>query len=316
MCKWYDILISIIVPVYNVEKELPKCIESLLNQTYENIEIILVNDGSTDTSCIICDEYAKRDSRIRVIHKDNGGLSDARNTGINISKGEYLLFVDSDDNIEVDSCERFIKALDKRKVDIVVGEARRIEGNDIYYLMHSNLIDGKEYSSKEYIKLAIQALEWYAPSCFNMYNRDFIIKNSLMFKKGILHEDMQILPKMFLKAQKIVYMKYCFYNYEIREGSITQSKNKTRNIESLLEIYKEWKVTFDEEDDIELKKLLYGFLIKQYLFGIREFNINNTEYLKLLNNKFLFKYALNYREKLKTVLYIISPTIYKKVRKI
>lgn len=311
-----NILISIIVPVYNVEKEIDKCIESLINQSYKNIEIILVNDGSTDESGLICNKYSKIDSRINVIHKENGGLSDARNVGIKAATGEYLLFVDSDDNIELDSCEVFIKSLNKRNVDIVVGEARRIEGDNISYLKHSNLTNGKEYSSREYIKLAIEALEWYAPVWVNMYKREFIIKNSLFFKKGILHEDMQILPEMFLKAESIIYMQYCFYNYQIREGSITQSKDKTRNIESMIIIFNEWKTTFDKVCDIELRKLLYGILIKQYLYAIREFNINNEQYFKILNNKFLFKYALSKRERLKTVLYIVSPKAYKKIMKV
>lgn len=308
-----NILISIIVPVYNVQKEIDKCVESLINQSYKNIEIILVNDGSTDKSGLICNKYSKLDSRINVIHKENGGLSDARNVGIKAATGEYLLFVDSDDNIELDSCEVFIKSLNKRKVDIVVGEARRIEGDNISYLKHSNLTNGKEYSSREYIKLAIEALEWYAPSWLNLYKREFILKKAIFFKKGILHEDMQILPKLFLEADTIIYMQYCFYNYQIREGSITQSNNKTKNIESMKNILNEWKLTFDKVHDIELRKLLYGILIKQYLYTIREFNISNAQYFEILNKKFLFKYSLNNRERLKTLIYILSPRVYKKL---
>lgn len=311
-----NILISIIVPVYNVEKEIDKCIKSLINQTYENVEIILVNDGSTDSSLSICNSYKNKDFRIKVINKENGGLSDARNSGINISTGDYILFVDSDDWIEIDSCEKFISTMDGRNIDIVVGEAKKIEGANISYLKHNNLNNGQEYSSKEYIKLAIEALEWYAPVCFNMYNRDFIIKNELFFKKDILHEDMQILPRTFLESERIIYMQYCFYNYKIREGSITQSKDNTKNIESMTIIFNEWKKTFDEVSDIELRRLLYGILIKQYLYVFREFDINNFEYSKILNNKFLFKYALSNREKIKVILYILAPKVYKKIMKV
>ena len=273
MTKENNILISIVVPIYNVENELPRCIESLINQTYNNIEIILVNDGSTDGSKSICNLYKQRDSRIKVINKDNGGLSDARNSGIHIARGDYILFIDSDDYIEINSCEKFINVLNGRNVDIVVGEAKKIHGDNISYLNHSNLINGREYLSKEYIKLSIESLEWYAPSWLNMYNREFIIRNSLFFKKGILHEDMQILPKYFLSANSIIYMNYCFYNYEIRENSITQMNNKTKSIESMITIFNEWKITFDEVYDIKLKKLLYGILIKQYLYAVREFNM-------------------------------------------
>src|SRR5699024_8305216 len=102
--------ISIIVPVYKVENELDRCVQSLMKQTYKNIEIILVDDGSPDQCPKLCEQYAKEDERIRVIHKKNGGLSDARNAGLNLARGEYVLYVDSDDYIEVDSCERLINA--------------------------------------------------------------------------------------------------------------------------------------------------------------------------------------------------------------
>ena len=115
--------ISIIVPVYKVEKELDRCVQSLLKQTYKNLEIILVDDGSPDHCPILCDQYALEDERIRVIHKKNGGLSDARNAGLNLATGEYVLYVDSDDYIELDTCERFIKAAGNQKIDIVVGNA-------------------------------------------------------------------------------------------------------------------------------------------------------------------------------------------------
>ena len=102
-------LISVVVPVYNVENYLEKCVSSITNQTYKNLEIILVNDGSKDNSGAICDDLAKNDSRIKVIHKENGGLSDARNTGINVATGEYIGFVDSDDWIERDMYEQLYK---------------------------------------------------------------------------------------------------------------------------------------------------------------------------------------------------------------
>ena len=105
--------ISIIVPVYKVEEELERCVQSLVNQTYKNIEIILVDDGSPDRCPLLCDEYAQKDSRVRVIHKKNGGLSDARNVGLQATTGEYVLYIDSDDYIDLDSCERFLKATEQ-----------------------------------------------------------------------------------------------------------------------------------------------------------------------------------------------------------
>lgn len=128
-------LISIIVPVYNVEKYLNKCIDSIINQTYKNIEIILVDDGSTDNSGKICDEYLLRDSRIKVIHKNNGGLSSARNEGINISSGEYIGFVDSDDWVEPNMYEEMYKKILYSNADIVdCGYWKEYENKSIKYI--------------------------------------------------------------------------------------------------------------------------------------------------------------------------------------
>ena len=113
-------VVSVIVPVYNVEQYIRKCIESILNQTYNKMEIILVDDGSTDNSGIICDEYSKRDKRIKVIHKINGGLSDARNAGLDICTGDYIVFVDSDDYIKNNMIEMLHKDILEKRADISV----------------------------------------------------------------------------------------------------------------------------------------------------------------------------------------------------
>ena len=113
-----NLLVSVIVPIYNVEKYLRKCVDSILNQTYKNLEIILVDDGSPDNCGNICDEYALSDSRIRIIHKKNGGLSDARNAGLDIARGNYILFVDSDDYIDETMVEKLYEALEKEKAEM------------------------------------------------------------------------------------------------------------------------------------------------------------------------------------------------------
>lgn len=123
-------MISIIVPIYNVEKYLPKCIESIINQTYTDLEILLIDDGSTDNSGLICDKYASIDNRIRVIHKKNGGLSDARNVGLDICKGKYISFIDSDDYIELTMYEKMIKIMINQKVDIVSCNYNHIYNNN------------------------------------------------------------------------------------------------------------------------------------------------------------------------------------------
>lgn len=121
--------ISVIIPIYNVEKEIHRCVDSVINQTLEDIEIILVDDGSPDNCSIICDEYGEKDKRVRVIHKENGGLSDARNVGLLESSGEYILFVDSDDYIDSRTCEKFYSSAEEH-IDILVGDAVKIDGKN------------------------------------------------------------------------------------------------------------------------------------------------------------------------------------------
>ena len=124
-------LISIIVPVYNVESYLKKCLESIINQTYKNIEIILIDDGSTDSSGKICDDYANKDKRIKVIHKQNGGVSDARNTALDICRGDYIGFIDSDDYIELDMYETLLKFLLNNNLDVAMCSSYTVKNKQL-----------------------------------------------------------------------------------------------------------------------------------------------------------------------------------------
>lgn len=246
--------ISIIVPVYKVEKELERCIESLIHQTYDNLQIILVDDGSPDRCPEICDHYALSDGRIEVIHKKNGGLSDARNCGLEQAKGDYVLFVDSDDTIDKDACERFVECLKQASVDIVVGECREVHSRGMFFQAHTNLYPGTIYSAKEYMISAISAGQFYCPAWLNLYRKEFLIQNKLKFEFGILHEDMEWTPKAFLCKPTVSYLQGAFYNYIIRDGSITQSKNYEKNIKDSMWIYQKWLDDFTQVTDAELKK--------------------------------------------------------------
>ena len=179
----FEIKISIIVPVYKVEHELDRCVKSLLGQTYKNIEIILVDDGSPDCCPKMCDEFARQDNRVKVVHKRNGGLSDARNAGLKVASGEYVLYVDSDDYIDIDSCERFMEARNNENVDIIVGNAvmEKKDGNEL--INHSEIQEGITYTSKEFVEQAIKANQWYAPAWLNMYRKDFLLENDLFLKR-------------------------------------------------------------------------------------------------------------------------------------
>lgn len=304
-------LISIIIPVYKVENELKRCVDSIINQTYKNIEIILVDDGSPDCCPQMCDAFARDDSRIKVIHKDNGGLSDARNAGLRQAKGDYILYVDSDDYIEIDSCEQFMEVLNS-EADFVVGECKEVHGSYIKYQSHTNLENGKVYSSRDYIIASIQNDEWFAPAWLNLYKKSFLLRNNLFYKKGIYFEDTEMLPRLCLAAKTVEYLQYPFYNYVMRDGSIMGSSSSEKKRNDSLEIYTEWIQNFQKIQDAELKKYLCSALIKNYLKNCRAQKIKGWK-VDGLDFKFAWKYSLNIKERLKTILFGILPGLYIKL---
>lgn len=300
-------LFSIIVPVYKVEEYLHRCVQSLILQTYKDIEIILVDDGSPDSCPQICDEYAKQDNRVRVIHKENGGLSDARNVGLAIAQGEYVIFVDSDDYIEKNTCEAFSQYLNLG-ADILVGDAN-IVGQRNGFLLHNDDLKGKSVSGKEYLKRSLSANQAPMAAWLSIYKRDFLSQNNLCFKYGILHEDEQFSPRAFLVASKVVYTGINFYNYFIREDSITTKKDLRRNAHDLYETLFELEKIYLKIQDEQLKKLLLDSLVIKYL---NMFFIGCLyKYKKdFLYKDFLKRNAYRKKTKLKVRLFRFSPRIY------
>lgn len=299
-------MLSIVVPVYNVQNELERCVQSLINQTYRDIEIILVDDGSTDGSGELCDSLARSDSRIIVLHKVNGGLSSARNTGLEKSQGDWLLFVDSDDYIDLDACERFMHVASTVQTDIIVGEAvQEFKSSDKNLLRHG-LSEGRSYTATEFISIAISQREFYAPICFNCYSRVYWGTLKLHFAEGLLHEDMEIQPRLFLNATSLAYMARPFYHYIVRDGSIMNASNRDKRIQSMIEIYTSWKKMFDKLEDEYLQRLLYGHLGKCYLRSCRVLcEPRQCLAVEGVDWHFLYRYGLDTKEKIKALLFAL-----------
>lgn len=211
--------VSIIIPVYNVEDYLEDCLESVCKQSYRNIEIILVDDGSLDNSGEICDEWAKKDSRIRVIHKHNGGLSSARNAGLKEATGDYISFVDSDDLIPTNFIMQLVETLKTCNSEISVCRIDRFwDGNseetEAFYPFKSGV-----YSSEEYIHSIL--LHRVDNASWNkLYKRSAI--GELRFKEGIINEDFPFMIALLGKVEKVAYTNETCYLYRRRQGSITQ----------------------------------------------------------------------------------------------
>ena len=219
-------LISVIVPVYNVEEYLKQCLDSILEQTFSNYEVILVNDGSTDSSGLICQEYAEKDSRIRYFEKENGGLSDARNYGIEQAQGEYLTFVDSDDFLDKMHLNVLYTALVSNNVDIsIVNYANYQTSNATFYLHTFGEYYEKNYSSEELLdNLAILERNDLSFSTIwgKLYKRS--VFSFLRFPKGVIGEDVALIYKIYTQVDKIVYAHKDTYIYRENDSGITKSK--------------------------------------------------------------------------------------------
>lgn len=220
-------LISVIVPVYNVENCLKKCVLSILNNTYKKIEVILVDDGSTDRSPDICDEFMNNDNRIIVIHKKNGGLSSARNTGLNVHKGEYVFFVDSDDWIEHNTFEVLLENAEKSKSDIVeCGYIKEFSnGKKQFFEPKVMLLENKENIAQE---LLLQK-----SLVVNVWNKLYTSKviGNVRFQEGKNNEDNLFMIDLLNNIKKISILSTMYYHYVIRSNSITQSKTSIKKVE-------------------------------------------------------------------------------------
>ena len=216
-------LISIIIPIYNVEQYLRRCVDSVLQQTYTNLEIILVDDGSPDNCGRICDEYAQADSRVRVIHKTNGGLSSARNAGLDIMTGEYLMFVDSDDYLSLDCVEYLFEIIKRFSAQISIGNYTETRSNQYEFKQGQEcleLISGRECCERQYGENSVQ----YISSCFKLYARAIFAE--LRFPEGLLHEDEGTTYKALYSCDKVAVSQRVVYAYYYNPKSITKRPKK------------------------------------------------------------------------------------------
>lgn len=222
-------LISIIVPVYNVEQYLSRCIDSIIDQTYTNLEIILVDDGSPDRCGEMCEEYAARDKRIKVIHKENGGLSEARNAGIDASSGKYLMFVDSDDYIAPDMVKKLYDALVAADADMSICNFKYIWENadEEDKSFNQNLpIKDEITSSGEVLSHSLfEPKSWFWIVSWNKLYKYELFDN-IRFPKGKIHEDEFIAHRIFYKCKRIAGVSGQLYFYWQRKGSIMSERNK------------------------------------------------------------------------------------------
>lgn len=309
-------LISVIVPIYKVENYLKKCIDSIVNQTYKNIEILLIDDGSPDNCGIICDEYAKKDERIKVIHKENGGLSDARNYGIEASTGDYIIFIDSDDYVSESMCENLLICALENNADIVSCNFKEIYVDN-----------NKEKINKQSIKESLEVytnLEVIYKYFFDytvdinvvwnkLYKRELFFKReSIRFPKGKLHEDDYTICKLYYYANKIVIINDVLYYYIRRCDSITgnfSDINILDKIDAIIEHY-----NFAKNKETKLKYIIQAKGIDYYkdylcIKSSKKINKKINDYRKcILKNKenILKNPYMNWKKYIKFILICLN----------
>lgn len=248
-------IISVIIPVYNVEKYISRCIDSVLAQTYNSLEIILVDDGSTDNSGNICDEYAKRDERIKVIHKCNGGLSSARNEGMKYASGELVAFVDSDDYIEPTMYQTMMNYLIKSQADMAICNICFVdeEGTEVAGFEHINMFGVNSYLvvEKEEIMKQLTEKDLLTVVQWNkLFYREKIM--NCQYPEGRYHEDVYVIHKQLFNCDRIIYINDKFYNYVQRNNSIMHMETN-KMIEDAIEGYEDRINFFEQKKLIEAK---------------------------------------------------------------
>ena len=228
--------ISVIIPVYNVEKYLKKCIDSIINQTYYNLEIIIVDDGSPDNCPTIIDEYAKLDKRVKAIHKQNGGVSSARNLGLKYATGDYIIFIDSDDYLAINMIEKLYKAMINNNADMSVCQILRMQENSNGEMVFLNDIKEpykeKIYSTNEMIKGILLDASIGNFVCNKLLKKELI--EGITFPEGKVYEDVATTYKLVHKAKKIVCINDKLYYYLIgRIGATTSSFSEKKILDSM-----------------------------------------------------------------------------------
>lgn len=317
-------LISVIVPVFKVEAFLPRCVESILNQTYRNIEIILVDDGSPDECPKICDDYAKKDKRIQVIHKKNGGLSDARNAGINAANGAHICFVDSDDYIQPTMVEHLALAVENTGAKLAIANLKAVDEkeNRIFPVEQSPIQDGL-FSAQELLPKLYQELGWYYIVAWNkLYHRSLF--EQIRFPVGKIHEDEYVIAQILWKAQNIACINSEEYVYTSqRKGSIMDSRQVQSHCDWLEALYQRFvfckKEIFLVEFTAETRAVYFREL--NNLFIKPELSKHaTTEQRKKAKKQYALMCGKTKTEQVNWLLFQINPKleyyIVKKVRKL
>lgn len=292
---------SIIIPVYNVEKYLPACLDSILNQTYNDFEIVLVDDGSKDSSGAICDEYASKNDSIKVIHQPNGGQSAARNTGLRAAIGEYVFFVDSDDLLYTDKVLEKVAAKTVNNPDAIFHKhIRWFEKTGNYSECDYSYDENTQGKSFEDILCKLIDNDAYGNAAWKKFvRRELLVGNGIEFQTGISAEDNDWFYKVLLVMHSVELIDEVFYVYRQREGSVTHGKSE-KLFDNMMWIIEKWAEIIKQPDVKNGIAVISNDLAYQYCNAIINFSQtakSNESFERLKKYKYLLQYGNNPRVK-------------------
>lgn len=314
--------LTVVVPVYNVEKYIRKCVDSIIAQTYQQIEIILVDDGSTDNSRMIADEYSNYYPNVRTIHQTNQGLSSARNTGINSCQTELIAFVDSDDYIEPDMYENLIRHLDENEADISIGGVfRENMSGEKFSVYPANV---KKVFSKKQALIELNSLKYFNMSVWNvlfkteLFNMAAYEEETVRFPIGKKSEDEYTIHKLYARAKKVVYTSTPYYHYLQRPNSITNSSRvNTEQVDASMtrvQFYERW---FPDIAYSAKSECIFACMALTNTFLVKEIScpVKLEEKMHGISKQYLAAVVKNKHvrimKKAQVVMYVVTPKLYK-----
>jgi len=303
--------VSVIIPVYNTEKYLREALDSIVNQTLKEIEIITIDDGSTDSSLEILNEYAKKDKRIIVYSQENHGLSKTRNFGLNICKGNYIYFFDSDDILHQTALEETYNKSEKYNLDLCFFDAELFyEDNvsDLYYdYLRCHLLEDRTYNGLEIVKLLLDINKYRASACLYITKTEYWLRNKVYFE-NIIHEDELYGSLLFLQADRVGFINNTFFKRRVRSSSIVTSSYSEKNLYAYF-------FTVDKLLGFSKKDVKYKFIINRLCSNIINSAVYRANSLSFKTRIYCLKrvcFRYNNLIKLKPVLVCLFPFIIRK----
>lgn len=311
-------LFSVVIPVYNIEGYLRRCVTSVLQQPGVPLEVLLVDDGSTDGSGALCDALAAEDPRVTAYHKPNGGLSDARNYGLARAQGEYILFVDGDDYLVPDVFAGMLQDAQANRADALIGVIQFLREEPVMTRWEKAIAENftfhTVYTGKEYLLRCLQKSDLRVEVVRHLYRTAFLRENGLQFRQGILHEDEEFTPRALLAAQRVVLTDCAFYCYDnCRAGSITNAAAlSARRTADRLQVCEELAGLYAGVTPRELRRRLQDNLCWKYLDCVANYDCRTLPGYRPQRLQML-RFAYTPKRRVKALLFALSPEGFRRV---